>query len=183
MGIYILWKRDHKLREAHAFALNLYKLVKILHSQIEQLRAPKFYYRESVSKEIVEHYIPKIEELIFNRLPEIESEFIIVDKVLVKHKTLKKDFYKEIKEGVVDYIRKEIYVFMYNMRNNDSRDFNYEEQALWKIIFPAEQDLTEIEIKSSDLKPGFEVVNDEINTKFEKHFSTIYKKLEENMIL
>lgn len=173
--IYFFWKRDYKSQKSHEYALELMRKIRHLHLEVELLRSPKFYRAESVIKDIHDNYIPKIQERILDKAVEIQVDLLVSKSLLIKHNDLQKEFREKI-NPILGEVQKGIYLFRNVKNENDLHD-----SLLWKIIFPAEQP-GELEIKSSMLGTGAEVIDDDFNKKIEKEFNNIYKILYENMI-
>ena len=183
--IYFSWKKDYKLQKSHEYALSLLKNIKQLHVEIETtLKRPQFFHKKSIIEEIDKHYIPKIQERIFNRVTEIEVDLLIAENILVKNKDLQSRFNERIKKNILGRIGRAIYQFQFFCRNK--KDISYEDLQkldIWEIIFFSDKELPPDMIKQSILGIGKEVINDKFNEEIEKNFNDIYEALQENIIL
>ena len=176
--VYFLWKYDYRLQKAHEYALSLLKKFKYLHVEIESMRSPKFYHKETVAEDIEKNYIPTIEEKIRKKIVGIMVDLLIAEKNLVKHKNLQSKFNESIVKNIISPINIAVYEFLYQKNQSD---FNLNGTELWKIIFPAEVMKNGCKIKRSVLGTNMEVIDDDFNKIIEANFNAIYSDLEDNL--
>lgn len=178
--VYFLWKYDYRLQKAHEYALSLLKKFKYLHVEIESMRSPKFYHKETVAEDIEKNYIPTIEEKIRKKIVEIMVDLLIAEKNLVKHKNLQSKFNESIVKNIISPINIAVYEFLYK---KNQPDFKLNDTKLWEIIFPAEVMKNKCNIKRSVLGTNMEVIDDDFNNIIETNFNAIYSDLEDNLAI
>lgn len=175
---YFLWKKNYHLQQAHIYALDLLKKMKILHHTIEQLRAPKFYNPKKLTEDIEKNYIPKMEEKILSKVIEIQSDLIMAKSSLLKNKNLQQVFHSTVFEKVIKKINSDVYLFF---SEKDNHEFDVKKCGLFFTIFPAEvMQYSEEKFKKSILGTNQEIINDDFNSIIEESFQSIYSMLEAN---
>ena len=178
--IYFSWKKDYRAQKANEYSLQMLKMVKKLHLDIQLLRSPKFLHHESILNDIDNFYIPKIEERIGAKIIDIQAELLIAEKILFYRKSLQSKF----NENIINKIFLKISTAIHTYKFQKSRHgFKIEDTELYKIIFPANNaEITPKEIIRSSLGTGGEVINDEFNKEIDGMFKSIYDDLESNLI-
>lgn len=179
--VYFSWKRDYQQQQAHAYAIDLLKKIKILHLTIEQLRAPKFYNREKLIEEITNNYIPKIEEKILSKVLDIQCDLMMAKNILLTHKNLQQEFNLKIFDQIIKNITRDVHLFLLT---KDDSNFKVEESGLFRTIFPAEvrEPNKSTSSKKSILGINTDVIDDNFNKIIEKSFQSIYSMLQGNLI-
>ena len=176
--VYSRWKHDYAAQKASEYAINLLKQLKLLHSHIEQLRAPKFFDKNKVVEQIRNIYIPKI-DLIIDKALIIRSDLLVAKYILRIHKDMLNDFNTFIADEILKKINIAIFRFNTDLENGK----NYDSTELWSIIFPSETTIDSEPIKKSCLGTAEEVVNDKFNKTIEDNFTKIYDFLEKEIVV
>lgn len=178
--LYLFWKKDYRLKQAHAYALDLLKKMKILHYTIEQLRAPKSYNPKKLIEDLEKNYIPKIEEKILSKVIEIQSDLIMAKNSLLENENLQQVFHSTVFDKIIKKINSDVYLFF---NEKDNHEFDVKKCDLFCTIFPAQvMQYSEDKFKKSILGTNQEVINDDFNRAIEESFQSIYSMLEANLI-
>lgn len=172
--IYRQWRNDFKTQKAYEYAMEMLRKLYHLHGQIEALRSPKFYFRETIYDDINNKLIPAINDLIAQTAT-LQTELIVAKDILVKASGILNEFNNCIVNQIIKKIRTATYMFNWEIKKDDKK---VHETQLWEILFPAEcMEFSEIKFKPSMLGTDGEIVNDEFNQTIEKNFKIIYALL------
>ena len=179
--IYLQWAKDYAAQKAHEYAIDMLKKLYGLHGFIEALRSPKFYFPDTVERELKTFYIPKINEFIAETA-KVRSDFLVAKYILLKNKDIIKKFNALITNDIIKEFKTAADTFSLNIEIGKK----YKETQLWKIIFPAEFmgfiQASGDQIKRSVLDTNEEVYHDAFNKIIENNFNKLNQLLAQELI-
>lgn len=176
------WKNNHrKERESNYYLDILHEIIQLRYSILE-LRRPRFIstQQSELNKEILENYIPFIEEIrkkssvILNKISiweeTISERSSSADK---KHLTLL--FANKIHKEIIGKMIEKVYLYFYNVHEGNSANSD-----LYKYIFPSENRGVPLPFTRDDT--GFEIINDAEYKHINKNFNAVIIKIKEKLI-
>ena len=179
----IIWRRNYRVQRAEDYCIKLLKKIRLLHSELQNLRVIKPLYEgtpdesDVMDQIIMEDYIPRIEKL-HQALIDITTELFVAQDVLLRHQNVKQLFDEVVYRKICLKIFHAAKGYQYCRRMGYGGGPGGGE--LWQILYPDNISGTISSCDSINLV-GAEIVNDELTKLINLGFAQIYEIIESNM--